>query len=77
MRQKMKKSAILLVQMVLPWAEEGRREWHTSVQPEFKGKSELEEKGGSDSSVKEKKIKIWPRYQDRSHPAPHLLGQGR
>lgn len=25
-RQKMKKSAILLVQMILPWAEEGRRE---------------------------------------------------
>lgn len=76
-RQKMKKSAILLVQMILPWAEEGRREWQTSAQTELKGKSELEEKGGSDSSVKEKKIKIWPRYKDHSHPAPHLLGQGR
>lgn len=54
-RQKMKKSAIPSVQIILPWAEEGRREWQTRAQPELKGESELEGKGGSESSVKEKK----------------------
>lgn len=61
LRQKMEKSAILLIQMILPWAEEGRREWQARAQPELKGKSELEEKRGNDSSVKEKKIRIWPK----------------